>query len=282
MADLFYRIQNRTAQAIRTEITKYNGSIVFSGNPPATYAENATYAGWCMSEYTPAAFKEPYALLLQLSTIPMGVVGRVTLTVNNVTVVQKYDFTGLPISARIDWFNANFGDYVYCVGKYQPCFYPMVTDQIFLSFEDDDVDFTQLNVVSIAGDTQLTVEPYRLSFTMQSDYAWMTQLENDVDLSIDIGDVDLTYNRYRTDNFNLQDDAELVVQTLPTIWIDPSYLSKLTTGHAIYMWNTSDVVLMWSTDSNTLMWPNNFSPLLWSADSKTLMWSANPNTLMWS
>lgn len=252
MTDFPYLIQNRTSTSMRVEFTKYGGSLSFPLGTPATYVGNTTYSGFCLSGYTDPVVKDLYDWIIQLSSFPLGLSGRVTLIVDNTNRTTVPYSLGNSLDDRVSWFNQNFGTYVFCSGSYHPAFYALTDSTIEIIIEDDDIDYTQIAMTSIAGDQTLTIEPYRLTFAMKPDYSWVPVLDKALTSISNIGDLDLTYCRYRTDYFNLLDELNDDIVALENIHFNIQWIKGII-GNTSLMWNVNESKLMWTADLSN-MW----------------------------
>ncbi len=168
-----YKIQNRSDSSRRVKVTKNGGSIAFVNDPQSNYTENTREAGFCLLPIDPLPILDTATTNISLSSLPMGVDGRISLYVNGELTASVRYLNKNTIQDRLDFFIAEFGNYA--TWTLQPdatCLFEIVAqnDYIRLVFEDDDIDYVlnQVEQTAATSNPTLIVEQYRLAIDLKN------------------------------------------------------------------------------------------------------------------
>lgn len=170
-----FKIQNRTEISRRIKLVKNGGTIAFTSSPPTSFIENSRQAGFCLTAITPLPAMVETIDSIILTSLPMGVDGRISLYVNNALVKSVRYLNKNLISDRQTFFAAEFGNYATFTSSGDNwIFTPTAsTDQFRLVFEDDDIDylFNNFQQDPTSQNPTLIVQQYRLSFDLKKSFS---------------------------------------------------------------------------------------------------------------
>lgn len=167
-----YKIQNRSDSSRRVKITKNGGSITFVTTPQDNYVENSREGGFCLLPIEPLPILDTSISSIALTSLPMGVDGRVSLYTNGILSKSVRYLGKNTVQARKDFFDTEFGTYASWVMQSDDTFVFSIagtSDYLRFVFEDDDIDylFNSFTQTPATSNPTLIVEQYRLSFDLK-------------------------------------------------------------------------------------------------------------------
>lgn len=135
-----FGIYNLTLESKTFEFSRNGGTIGFPDGAPSTLASNTTSTGFCIAPFEPI-FTNGSGNTVTLSSIPMGLNGKVRIIAGGTTRVVQYKDLNTA-SKKLAWLTSNIPELTTTFTLGQPTF--TVTDKtslVHVTFIDEDINY---------------------------------------------------------------------------------------------------------------------------------------------